>query len=270
MKQYEFSARNVQEAISKGLKELKVNQEDVDIKVLGEGGLFTRARILMITTEEEPEPVKVEPKPIKIKKEEPKKTVKKPEMKQEAPKKEIPEKQTEEVKSEPVETNQPIKEREVANLKDVTAENLGRKSICFIIELAKKLGAETETVIKEDGENLFVELNGTHAGMLIGYRGEGLSGIQYLANTVELMEEETKNRRRILLNIQNYKEKREESLVNLAKRMASKAIRTGRPQRLEPMNAYDRRIIHAALTDSDVTTYSKGEEPHRYLMIEPK
>jgi spoIIIJ-associated protein len=249
MKQYEFSSKNVQDAIQKGLKELNVKQEEVDIKILSEGGLFSKAKILIITEEEDDiivEPKKEEVKPETIQKD--KKT---------------------ELKKEKV-VEEPKKEKTTTSKKTVKKEDTLKQSVTFMKTLAELLGAKVETQTEEQDENLIVSMNGENAGVLIGYRGEGLTGIQYLANVIEQHTEENQNKKRIILNVENYKEKREESLKRLAQRMAKKAIRTGRSQRLEPMNAYDRRIIHSALTDSDVTTYSKGDEPRRFLVIDPK
>lgn len=243
MKQYEFSAKNVQDAISKGLKELGKNQEDVDIKIVSEGGLFAKAKILIITNEEEIV-------------EEVKEVVEAP-VKKEAPKQEVVEK---------VEAPKQKKEK-TQKKQDTKLEE--KASVTFIKTLASKLDATSKMEVSEE-ENILVELNGENAGSLIGYRGEGLSAIQYLANVIESSREEKENRKRIVLNIEEYKQKREQALISLANRMARKAIKTGRSQRLEPMNAYDRRIIHSALTDEAVTTYSKGEEPRRFLVIDPK
>jgi spoIIIJ-associated protein len=258
MKQYEYSAKNVQDAIQKGLKELNLKQEDVDIKILSEGGLFSKAKVILITEEEEVVEQVVEVvKPVATKKE-----VVKVETKKEEKKVDI-------VKA-PKE--QPVKEiKEVVKKEIVKTEFTNEKtSLTFIKTLAEKLNAKVETVVFEEDENLMVSMNGEHAGVLIGYRGEGLSGIQYLANVIEQQNEEKENRKRIVLDIENYKEKREEALRHLAERMAKKAIATDRSQRLEPMNSYERRIIHEALSESNVNTYSKGEEPRRYLVIEPK
>jgi len=254
MKEYEFSSKNVQDAIQKGLSELNLKQEDVDIKILSEGGLFSKAKILIITEEKEEivETPKKEEKQVKVNKE-PKKQIKKEESS--------------------VEEQQPKKKEKLKEEKnkEVTENKNEKQSIIFIKTLAEKLGVSLETKITKDEENnLFVDMHGEHAGSLIGYRGEGLSAIQYLANVIEQQTETKEERTRILLNIENYKEKREEALKSLAKRMAYKAIKTGRAQRLEPMNAYERRIIHAELTNSEVNTYSKGDEPRRYLVIEPK
>jgi|LGOV01.1.fsa_nt_gb spoIIIJ-associated protein len=239
MKQYEYSARNVQEAIIKGLKELDIKQEDVDIKILAEGGIFSKAKILIITEEEEivPEVKKAEQKVKKAKKE---------------------------TKTEEKPAKKTVKKK---SKKQITER---RESVEFVKELAKKLGLDLDVSVTKQEENTLIEMSGENAGMLIGYRGEGLSSIQYLANVVELRTVEKPDRTRIIVDVENYKEKRKQALISLAGRIAKKVIRTGRYQRLEPMNAYERLIIHTALQDEDVTTFSKGEEPRRYLVIEPK
>ncbi|MGD9901475.1 MAG: RNA-binding cell elongation regulator Jag/EloR [Spirochaetales bacterium] len=268
MKEYEFSSRNVQDAISKGLKELNRKQEDVDIKILNEGGLFSKAKILIITDEvEEVKPVVAEVKP------EPKKEVK-PEVKEEKPQQPKPvkkiEKQAE--KQEKKEVKEEKKEEKKETKKQVVSDkNLdSRAAILFVKNLAKQLNADIEIKASYKDEDISIEMEGQNAGNLIGYRGEGLNAIQYLANVVENSTQEHGQNKRVVVNIEGYKEKREEALINLAKRLANKVIRTGKYQRLEPMNAYERLIIHTALADEPVKTYSKGEEPHRYLIIEPK
>jgi|AntRauTorcE11897_2_1112592.scaffolds.fasta_scaffold00016_92 spoIIIJ-associated protein len=262
MKKYEFAARNVQDAIAKGLKELNQKQEDVDIKILSEGGLFSKAKIAIITTEQEEEkPVQTDKKQTKSKKET---KAKKQDSKKE---KETKTKKQENKKEE--KTTKQTKENKINKTNNLEETS----SLEFIKTLAEKLVGDVELSIKEEDNNIFVDVEGEKAGNLIGYRGESLTAIQYLASVIENNnnnKNQKSDRKRIILNIENYRQKREESLTGLAKRIANKAIKTQRTQRLEPMNAYDRRIVHSALTDSEVITYSKGNEPKRYLVIEPK
>jgi len=118
----------------------------------------------------------------------------------------------------------------------------------------------------EDTEELNVELSGDEMGVLIGKRGQTLDSLQYLVSLV--VNKGNDNYIRVKVDTENYRERRKETLENLAKNIAYKVKRTRRPVSLEPMNPYERRIIHSALqNDKYVTTYSEGEEPFRKVVI---
>ncbi|MDR2090277.1 MAG: protein jag [Clostridiales bacterium] len=130
-----------------------------------------------------------------------------------------------------------------------------------------KFDAYASLTKTEDGNN--IEITGADSALAIGYRGDILDSVQYLA--LLMANKNTKDFIRISVNTENYREKRKEILTGLAKKLAQKADRTGRKVELEPMNPYERRIIHSALQDSElVTTESLGEEPNRYVVITPK
>ena len=123
------------------------------------------------------------------------------------------------------------------------------------------------TEIKED--TIYVEVTGEKASELIGYRGETLEAFQNIISAIS--NKDTKERVRIILDILDYKEKRKKSLEILAKKVEKTVIRNGKPFKLEPMNAYERKIIHTALQDSEeVVTNSVGEEPYRRVIIRKK
>ena len=123
------------------------------------------------------------------------------------------------------------------------------------------------TEIKED--TIYVEVTGEKASELIGYRGETLEAFQNIISAIA--NKDTKERVRIILEILEYKEKRKKSLEILAKKVEKTVIRNGKPFKLEPMNAYERKIIHTALQDSEeVVTNSVGEEPYRRVIIRKK
>ena len=123
------------------------------------------------------------------------------------------------------------------------------------------------TEIKED--TIYVEVTGEKASELIGYRGETLEAFQNIISAIA--NKDTKERVRIILDILDYKEKRKKSLEILAKKVEKTVIRNGKPFKLEPMNAYERKIIHTALQDSEeVVTNSVGEEPYRRVIIRKK
>ena len=118
----------------------------------------------------------------------------------------------------------------------------------------------------EDKENLDVDLSGDEMGVLIGKRGQTLDSIQYLLSLV--VNKESEEYIRVKVDTEDYRKRRKETLENLAKNIAYKVKRTKRPVSLEPMNPYERRIIHSALqNDKYVTTHSEGEEPFRRVVV---
>lgn len=118
----------------------------------------------------------------------------------------------------------------------------------------------------EDRRTMDIEISGDEMGILIGKRGQTLDSLQYLVSLV--VNKEVDEFIRVKLDTENYRERRRETLENLAKNIAYKVKRTKRPVSLEPMNPYERRIIHSALqNDRYVTTYSEGEEPFRRVVV---
>lgn len=131
---------------------------------------------------------------------------------------------------------------------------------------AMKLDVEIETEFDEVENEIRIELKGTEMGMLIGKRGQTLDSLQYLTSLVANKNKDTYTK--IKIDTENYRQRRKETIENLARNVASKVKKTGRPAFLEPMNPYERRIIHAALqADKYVDTHSEGEEPHRKVVI---
>jgi spoIIIJ-associated protein len=136
----------------------------------------------------------------------------------------------------------------------------------FILELTEKMGAPVEMEMMESPEQLRVKMSGDHMSMLIGRRGETLDSVQYLTSLC--VNRGREQYLRISLDTENYRAKREEALRKLAARMASRARKSGKRVALEPMNPYERRILHSALqNDPEVTTHSEGEEPYRRVII---
>ena len=139
----------------------------------------------------------------------------------------------------------------------------------FLDTFLKQLGNDTKYEIKKDDFGLEVTIEGADAAILIGYRGETLYALQTLIASIAGKNLDEKIR--VLLDIGNYKEKREKTLENLALKLASSVERTGKPVKLEPMQAYERKIIHSALQNSNtVKTESIGEEPRRRVVISLK
>lgn len=221
-----FEGKTTNEAIEKGLKELKVSRKQVDVKVLESDDKRSFFSILT------PRVVKVE----LIVKEETKKQDK-PEKKEKS---------------------------EISEETENKAENNIKK---FLDEFISKLPTRDITYeIKNDKNDLLVDINGEDTGYLIGYRGNVLNSLQLILNNVA--NNELNERVRVLLNIGGYKQKREKDLKDLAEKIAGTVIRKRKSITLEPMSSYERKIIHSALQDnSKVETHSIGEEPNRKIVV---
>ncbi|MCR5503146.1 MAG: protein jag [Lachnospiraceae bacterium] len=141
----------------------------------------------------------------------------------------------------------------------------------FLDEVFGAMGMEVKTEIKYDEteKSLDIELTGDNMGSLIGKRGQTLDALQYLVNLV--VNKNTEEKIHVRIDTEDYRSRRRQTLENLAKNMASKVKRTHRQVVLEPMNPYERRVIHSTLqNDKFVTTHSEGEEPYRKVVIVPK
>ncbi|EIW00212.1 RNA-binding cell elongation regulator Jag/EloR [Thermoanaerobacter siderophilus] len=149
-------------------------------------------------------------------------------------------------------------------LKDVVKES-ARNFLQQVIE-AMKLDVKFD--IEEDEDTIKFNLYGKNVGLLIGHRGETLDSLQYLVNVVASKYREYDRYRRIILDAENYRKRREETLIRLAKKLAKQVMDTKESVELEPMSPNERRIIHMALQDHPyVETYSEGEEPNRRVII---
>ncbi len=140
----------------------------------------------------------------------------------------------------------------------------------FLLELTKRMGVQVQVDarVNEEG-HLFATMYGDTLGILIGRRGDTLDALQYLTSLqVNRGQDEYV---RVTLDTENYRAKREEALTKLAARMASRAVKTGRKVSLEPMNPYERRILHASLQGNpSVSTHSEGDEPYRHVVVVPE
>ena len=140
----------------------------------------------------------------------------------------------------------------------------------FLANILKAMKIDAEINIEEDDDTLHINLNGKNIGLLIGYRGETLDSIQYLVSLVVNKVHELPHKR-VILDTENYRSKREETLKGVAVKTANRVMKTKRSFKLEPMNPYERRIIHSALqANAFVVTHSEGEEPFRRVVIELK
>ena len=303
----EFTGKTTQEAIDNGLAELGVTIADVHVDVLQEGakglfGLFGSkpacVRLTVMEDEREDDhglsdllgsfslneqkkksaPKPAAPKPAAPKAEAPKpdapKAEPKPEKKPEAPKpprerKPRPARPAREESEKrdfapmvPAETFAPT-EPPVIHPEDTPAGRAQK----FLMDVTDRMGVKVDVYVDDSkADNLSIHMIGDTLGILIGRRGETLDALQYLTSL-----QVNKGREgyiRVTLDTENYRAKREDSLRRLAQRMANRAVKTGRKVVLEPMNPYERRVLHTALQNHPaVTTHSEGEEPNRRVVI---
>ena len=162
------------------------------------------------------------------------------------------------------------KERELIPVSEEGMKKAEQLATDFVTGLLEKMGVEGEvkTLPQVECDQLRLEISGPDMGPIIGRRGDTLDAIQYLGSLV--LNNGLDEHVRLSVNTENYREKRAESLERLARKMAMKVVKSHRSMTLEPMNPYERRIIHAALQDfNGVTTYSTGTEPGRRVVIAP-
>lgn len=151
------------------------------------------------------------------------------------------------------------------SLRQSRSERLER----FLEDVCNAMEVDVRVSIREDSEYLHVDVHGQEAGILIGHHGQTLDALQYLANLVAAKVGDEGPR--VLLDVEEYRKRREETLTRLAARMADRVKRNGESLSLEPMSAHERRVIHLALQDDpSVLTTSEGEEPFRRVVIQPK
>lgn len=151
----------------------------------------------------------------------------------------------------------------------VTQKKCGDElAIDFIRGVIERMGIDCQAEITETDDAFVVQLSGSDTAALIGYRGDVLDSLQYLALLV--CNKNNPMGKRLVIDGENYRDKRTVTLAKLAKKLAFKAAKSGQPISLEPMNPFERRIIHSALHDDKfVTTESEGSEPNRYVVIKP-
>ena len=259
-KSNEFKASTVELATKNGLEEMGLSAEEAEIEVLARGGIFSKAivRITPKAKEETIDDVSAESEDA--------------EAIETAVSEEIAENTeedkglTEEKKAESEETAETPEEREA---RFQTMKSFREPGKTFISEVANLMGANitVECKIKEDEVCFYI--GGEDARMFIGYKGETLEATQTLLG--QYLNSGRENRIRVIVDADFYRERRKRTLVALAKKLAKQAYNQHKEIALEPMNSYERRIIHSALQNSyDATTRSDGEGKARHVVIVPK
>ncbi|MBQ7112885.1 MAG: protein jag [Clostridia bacterium] len=169
----------------------------------------------------------------------------------------------------PRKEEEPVLPREVIDYTAEAAE--GNAAADFLKGLLKEMGVEAEVLANVSEEGIRLRIDSSSMGILIGHRGETLDAIQYLTSLAINRSRKETGYTRVTIDTEGYRDKREETLTRLARKIASQVKATGRARTLEPMNPYERRVLHATLQNHPyVTTYSEGEEPNRRVVIAPK
>ncbi len=285
MEYIEITGKTVDEAITNATIKLSVTSDKLEYEVVDKGsngflGINRRPAVIKVRiADAQDEFEQVVKEAVAAPKQE-SKPVKKPEVKKEdtqAPKNEF--KRASENIVKPVNAEKPVQVKSTPAPK--TEENADRPSKRpvaganmepaikkFLGDVLKAMGmeAEVKVVIDENEGSVDIELVGENMGVLIGKRGQTLDSLQYLVSLVA--NKEADGYFRVKLDTENYRARRKETLESLAKNIAYKVKRTRKPVSLEPMNPYERRIIHSALqNDKYVSTRSEGEEPFRHVVV---
>lgn len=268
MRSCEGTGKNIEQAVQNALLELKAAREDVDIKILSEGGFLKKAKVLVSISEDA------------IDKYEKREKFKESLAKEEPADEDFAENF---VKQKIKMTEQPVEEKKENKIRIVTDEEYVAPATTkveekerqekklsteeFLNRVLKSLGLEATVEKTEDERFERYNLVGENLNDLIGHHGDCMLALSHIMSLVCKSE----NRKKIVLDVEGYREKRAESLRTLAERIANKVVKSGRYYKLEPMDASERKVIHLALQEDDrVTTLSKGEEPNRYLIVFPK
>ena len=270
MRDIRVSAKTVNDAITEASIQLGVVSSELEYEVIEKGsagflGIGAKQAVIRAWKKEE-QKVKPEAKKETVKKEAVKKEAPKKETKKEEPKKEEKPVKVEKVEEEKVEVEEeeiPVKEEKLAEVLPETIAACEK----FLHDVLKTMDMEVTLTsgIDEDGA-LSINMEGDNMGILIGKRGQTLDSLQYLTNRVANKMQD--GYVRVKLDTENYRQRRKDTLENLAKNIAHKVKRTKKAVSLEPMNPYERRIIHSALQgDKYVTTHSEGEEPYRRVVV---
>lgn len=247
-------AATVEEAIEAALQTLDVSRDKVNIEVLNQGrkgffGIGSKEAEVKVTVIKRKEPSSCKEEEVKT---EPIEEVQKVSLAAEKVAEKIELEQNESLQEE-------IRSDEEAIVK--TKE--------YLAKVAKEMSVEDLNIsYKVDGKYVYFQLESHKAALLIGKRGQTLNALQQLAQLVA--NKYADQFKVVRIDVGDYRERREQSLEQLADRMADRAVRTGRKVQLEPMPAYERKVIHHSLSSRlDIETYSEGSDPYRYLVIEP-
>ena len=239
--QIEATGKSVEIAIQNGLLECGMKREEVSVKVVDEGGLFKKAKVILSWGEEVCEPA-------------------------------TEEEQVEEVMPEETEVVEQVEETEEVKVEEkpkrvVDSTRIQEKGKEFLLGLAKILDENATCDVSVNENEVTFALHGEKLGKFIGFHGENLQAVQVLLSGLKARGE---GALRLFLDIDGYKANRNQAIIDLANKTAEQAIKIERNIHLDPMNAYERRIVHTTLQErEDVTTESTGEGEKRHVVVKP-
>ena len=261
MNKIEISAKNVDEALTQAMLKLGINSDRLEYEVISEGrsgffGIGSKPAVIKAWIKEDALSEEL-------------KSFMEPSVKEEK----VSEMKKEEAPVQKAAVKETVKAEEQAVVKTEKKSDVKVASTPeeFITQVCNAMGLQVSVDSKFDETENVLDINmiGEDMGILIGKRGQTLDSLQYLTGLVANKNQEEYIR--VKLDTENYRERRKETLENLAKNIAFKVKRTKKPVALEPMNPYERRVIHAALqNDRYVVTRSEGEEPFRHVVISLK
>lgn len=279
MNHVEATGKTIEDAVRSGLVQLGLTRDEVTVEVLAEPksgflGIGSKPAVVRVTAKEEAEHVLQRQQEDVRKAEEAEKQTAATETKAVAepqsasePAANPAEPETASPADDGVDsvTDSPAEES-ADSVEDFTAEEAAAKAREFLQEVLKNMGMQVmiEKMIKPD--KIILHLHGKNLGILIGKHGQTLDALQYLTNLTTNQGKET--RHFIMLDVENYRHRREETLKQLALRLSGRVKKKGDKVVLEPMNGYERKIIHVALQDAEhVRTESEGQDPYRHVVI---
>lgn len=239
--QIEATGKSVEIAIQNGLLECGMKREEVSVKVVEEGGLFKKAKVILTWGEEVQETA-------------------------------TEEEQVEEVMPEETEVVEQVEETDDVKTEEkpkrvVDSTRIQEKGKEFLLGLAKILDENATCDVSVNENEVTFALHGEKLGKLIGFHGENLQAVQVLLSGLKTRGE---GALRLFLDIDGYKANRNQAIIDLANKTAEQAIKIERNIHLDPMNAYERRIVHTTLQErEDVTTESTGEGEKRHVVVKP-
>lgn len=274
---------DVDSAVELALADLKLTRDEVDVTVLEEPsrgffGIGSKLALVRVEKKKKPEEEEPEPETKKANVFDAASETKKPSTRnrsEQSPRKSS-EKKNRHRKAEssrndldeaPVQRSSKLEELDFHKTMDVLPICEDHPAKEFLEEVTEQMGLKLNMVVRADENNVYVNIDGNDSGTIIGKRGQTLDAIQYLTSLV--VNKDRDNYVKVVVDAENYRSKRERTLEQLARKLANKVVRTRRSVKLEPMNPYERKVIHATLQDDPrVTTRSEGQDPYRRVIIE--
>ena len=274
---------DVEEAVKLALMDLKVSRDEVEVTVLEEpskGFFGIGSKLAKVRVEKKKKP---EPEPVAVKpaaeadtvKERPARETRPQEKEQKSNKKNHKENKGSKSNRAPKEQKpREQKSREVKEIASIVDKSKlhdieDHEALRFLKEVTEKMGLDLSIRAMAGDDMVYLEMDGKDSGTVIGKRGQTLDSIQYLTSLV--VNKNSEKYIKVVVDAENYRAKRQKTLEQLANRLAAKVIKTKKYVTLEPMNPYERKVIHATLQQNrNITTRSEGEEPYRRVVIEYK